>query len=252
MWGRPGFNETKYPSGNNFVDIVFMPSMDFALRQRALAWVGLKSDGTLVWWGHPDASSKLSELSSINDAVSISASLGHVVILRANGSVVCFGSNAFEQCNAPLLNNVVDVGCNRFASFALKSTGEIAYWGDSRGYVNTVTPANVNNIKKLGSSLDFSISAINDKGKIYTWGSNSTFYPFYNLENNPPLRGEVVDIFAGKLNSAYLLKDGTLYFSNWYSHPIFSEYPTPLSYGVSSLTANFKFKGMRDDKTLFL
>ena len=96
----------------------------------ALAVPGAQAQDVVAWdsaWGGGDSSLVPPGLTGISQ---LSAGYDHVVALRSNGTVVCWGNNGSGQCTPPQgLDSVTQVVAGPFASYAIKTDGTIVTWG---------------------------------------------------------------------------------------------------------------------------
>ena len=94
----------------------------------------------------------------------------HVAALRADGTVLAWGSNAAGQTNIPnTLSNVVSIACGGLFSLALKSDGTVVAWGTNDfGQLSIPAPMNV-----VAVSAGFSHGlALKADGTVAAWGDN--------------------------------------------------------------------------------
>ena len=111
-----------------------------------------RQEGVVLGWGFNDfgqSSVGLETDAATGDvlpwkAVQVSAGYTHSMLLRANGSVHCWGDNTFGQCSAPreatnplrnasgvAINPVVEIAAGNNFSLALLKDGTLLAWGDN-------------------------------------------------------------------------------------------------------------------------
>ncbi|MFJ3794511.1 hypothetical protein [Kitasatospora sp. NPDC090091] len=186
--------------------------------------VALRSDGTVVTWGS-DYVGKLGDGTSTNsttpvqvcapvscngpltDVVAVSAGYLHTAALRANGTVVTWGSNLNQQlgdgtandqavpvyvcapgdCSAPL-TDVVAVSAGYTHNLALRSDGSVVAWGNgfsgelgNGSNTSSNTPVQVcaagcssylGGITAVAAGVSHSL-ALRSDGTVLAWGDNA-------------------------------------------------------------------------------
>lgn len=75
--------------------------------------VALKTDGTVVCWGDNEAG-ECNVPNALSTAIQTSSSIEHMMILRADHSVVCRGANTFGECNVPAGLSAVHVAAGSY------------------------------------------------------------------------------------------------------------------------------------------
>src|SRR2546428_1636738 len=69
---------------------------------------------------------------TLNEAISVAAGAGHSLALLANGTVIAWGDNSFQQASVPLgVTGVVAIAAGDYHSLALRSDGTVVAWGDN-------------------------------------------------------------------------------------------------------------------------
>lgn len=95
---------------------------------------------------------------------------GHVVALRKNGEVICWGENEFGQANPPPLPEAVQVAAGYRHSLALTIDGGVVAWGDnSNGQCNV--PAELHDVIQVSAGCRHSLALLSD-GTVVAWGAN--------------------------------------------------------------------------------
>ena len=104
-------------------------------------------EGVVVGWGFNEMGQATVGLETVPGtaqirpwtAIQVAAGYAHSMLLRADGSVRCWGDNSFGQCWAPndvlhpaATNPVVQIAAGHFFSLALMKDGTLRGWGDNR------------------------------------------------------------------------------------------------------------------------
>jgi len=176
--------------------------------------VALASDGTVRTWGS-NANGQLgyetpsdcgsnrtsacgrapAPVAGITDAVAVEAGFDHVLVLRADGTVVAFGSNAKGQLGivepaktttptpVPGLTNVIALAAGSQHSAALTGDGRVFVWGSNQygqlgnGTSDTSshpTPTEVPGLAASSiASANFTVLARKPDGTVVAWGQNN-------------------------------------------------------------------------------
>ncbi|HTI69146.1 MAG TPA: hypothetical protein VMF06_04235 [Candidatus Limnocylindria bacterium] len=138
-----------------------------------------------------------------DDIASFAIGLSHGVAVRANGSVVVWGTNGNNQLNAPPITNAVQVSAGGFHSLALLANGTVVGWGDN-AYGQSTVPAGLTNVISVACGYVHSL-ALRADGTVVGWGRNTS-----GECNIPGGTGKVVSIAAGLAHSAAVLADGSI------------------------------------------
>ena len=95
--------------------------------------------------------------SKFSNAISVCASLLHIIVLKSNGTVVAEGTNWFGECNLSSWRNIIDLEESQETSIGLKSDGTIvsAGWDTQQynwfGWEDIVSIDGINGLKADGS-----------------------------------------------------------------------------------------------------
>jgi len=131
----------------------------------------------------------------------IAAGLDHSLALKADGTVVAWGSNANGQLNVPEdLSGVVAVATREHYSLALKAGGAVVAWGNG--------PATVPDEAKTGvvaiAAGNKHALALKSDGEVVAWGDDT----FAQATVPDEAKTDIVDIAAGALHSLALKANG--------------------------------------------
>ncbi len=145
-------------------------------RWNLYAFAALKSDGTVVTWGHPDyggdSSGVASELTGVQQVYS---NYGALAALKRDGSVVTWGNPGWGGDSSGVaseLTGVQQIYSNDYAFAALKSDGTVVTWGysgwggDSSGVASELT-----SVQQVYSN-EIAFAALKSDGTVVTWGSS--------------------------------------------------------------------------------
>lgn len=195
--------ESALPAG--FTDIA-------AFSARNSTVVGLTAAGTVVRsLITPDSGSYYGDYSfvpaGLNNVVAVAAGYNFSLALRADGTVVVWGSSSSAALGAlaapAALSGVVGISAGNSHALALKGNGTVVAWGSGAAGATSV-PAGLANVVAVSAGDNFSL-ALRADGTVVGWGRNSSG------ESSPPtgLSG-VVAIAAGNNVSLALRFDGTV------------------------------------------
>ena len=160
----------------------------------------VKADGTLVGWG----SNYWGEMNipfSLPPVRQVAVGQNHVVTLHDGGVLRAWGYNALGQTSIqPGLSGVVKVACGNNSTVALLADGTVRAWGFGMG---TLPPG-------LSGVIDIAANAVAgyallDDGSVVAWGSNSA-----GALDVPPGLDDVIAIAAGNASCFALRTDGTV------------------------------------------
>lgn len=177
--------------------------------------VALAKDGTLRTWGANDTEQlgyatpadcgstgksacgrTPTTVPGVTDAVAIAAGYNHVLALRADGTVLAFGSNASGQLGregvtmsmtptaVPGLSNIVGLGATSQGSIAVDATGKVFVWGNNQhgqlatGTVDTTAhpvPVEIPGLTGVASvaGANYTLYARKIDGTVVAWGQNN-------------------------------------------------------------------------------
>lgn len=163
----------------------------------------------IVTWGSATTLSQFNIPTNPGDIAAVAAGHAHLVALRSNGSVVCWGANQSGESTVPAgLSNVVAVAAGGNNSAALNADGTVVVWGDnSQGQRNV--PANARDIVSLavGSSH---VLALKADGTVIVWGGSAVNAVNAGFTIVPPGLADVAAIASGPAHNLALRANGTV------------------------------------------
>jgi len=126
---------------------------------------------------------------------------GHTLALRADGTVIAWGSSG-AQTNVPTAaTNMVAIAAGGLHSLALRANGTVMGWGSTPG---AFVPAGLSNVIAIAAGSQHSL-ALRADGKVFAWGYNGS-----GQTSVPTIPIEVVAIGAGANHSLAVCSDGTV------------------------------------------
>lgn len=133
-----------------------------------------------------------------DDYIAISSGF-YQLALRANGSIVCWGSNGlFGQCDVPKESDVIAVAGGGEHGIALRSNGTIVCWGRQCG---SEPQGDDFTAISTGDKLNL---ALRSNGTIVAWGNNQSGQEIV------PVGNDFIAISAGEYNGVALRSNGTI------------------------------------------
>ncbi len=198
-----------------------------ALSGGGLHSLALRSDGTVVAWGH-DESGQANVPVGLGDVVAVAAGGNYSLALRRDGTVAGWGNNDGGQTTIPAgLSNVVVIATGALHSLALRRDGTVAAWG-TNGNGQTTIPAGLSNVVAVAAGAFHSL-ALRSDGTVVGWGDNR-----FGEATAPAGLSNVVAIASGNFRNLALRSDGTVVgWGDDYDH--FDE--TPIPAGLSHVAA---------------
>ena len=142
----------------------------------------------------------------ISDApVSIAAGVAHSLALKADGSVVAWGSNNFGQTNVPAsLGPAIAIAANSSFSLSLKADGSVVAWGDGSYGQTNIPPAATHDVVAIAAG-GFHALALRTEGSVVGWGDDAT-----GEIDIPPGATNIIAIAAGGQHSLALSRNGSV------------------------------------------
>ncbi len=152
--------------------------------------VALQGDGAVVCWGY-NAFGQCDVPASLGTVAAIAAGGLHAGALKADGTVACWGRNLSGQCNVPgSLGPVAAIALGGEHSVALTSSGSVVCWGLNRDGQCDV-PASLGTVQAIAAGHQHT-AALRTDGSVVCWGYNSV-----GQCNVPPSLASATAITAG-------------------------------------------------------
>ncbi|MEY2966876.1 MAG: hypothetical protein RLY50_926, partial [Actinomycetota bacterium] len=168
--------------------------------------VALTSRGTVVEWGsHTAPRGQLIDMPDDLPTIRhIEGGLTHVLAITKDGGVIAWGSNEFGKATPPEgLSDVIDVAANGRCSVALKSNGDLVYWGLCEDIITEKT--SLPGATAVAMS-NYSVAAIVN-GALEVWGED------WDETLTPPTGSDFVALAGG--TAAFLAVTSTGMVSAW-------------------------------------
>ena len=165
--------------------------------------LALKADGTVVAWGY-DAYGQLDMPDGLSDIVQIAAGDHHGLALKADGTVAIWGSNGFSPGPVPnSLTDIVAISAGDNHSTLLKSNGQVLYAYGGAVADYDNPPIGPTTGIAIVSGEDHNL-ALTPSGGVVGWGDN-----WFGQTTVPTAAGSgVLAIFAGHSQS-FALRDAS-------------------------------------------
>jgi alpha-tubulin suppressor-like RCC1 family protein len=106
--------------------------------------------------------------------VAIAAGGGHCLALKADGSLVSWGYDAFRQVTLPVAaqSAVKAIAAGSDFSLALKTDGTVVAWGDNT-YGQTALPVGLQSVTSVTAGSQHAV-ALRSDGTVISWGYSSS------------------------------------------------------------------------------
>lgn len=168
----------------------------------SLTTVALKADSTVVGWGS-NLYGQTTIPVGLTEVVAIALGAQHALALKANGTVVEWGTYAPGQTAMPAgLTDVVAIAAAYGRSFALKADGTVVGWGSSDA---GAFPAGLANVVGIAAGGNFAL-AVKLDGTVAAWPSAMS----YGQTTVPADLTNVVAVAGGVQHSLAVKADGTV------------------------------------------
>ena len=132
----------------------------------------LKAGGTVVCWGR-NSSGQCNVPAGLSGVVQVAGGLSHTIALKADGTVVCWGDNSSGQSTVPAgLTGVVQVAGGDYHTIALKADGTVVCWGDN-SFSQCTVPVGLTGVVMVAGGFSHTI-ALKADGTAVCWGDNSS------------------------------------------------------------------------------
>jgi len=215
-------NGTVVGWGANYAHQIEVPANLHSVVQLAVGPSGsaaLKSDGTIVTWGTNMGNNNYPAPPSLNGVVQFAfggapaaeSPTGqvyfHTAALLANGSVTCWGYNAFHECEVTEgvftgLTGITQVATGGFHTVALNSAGKVTAWGlDDMGQTN-VPAAALSGVVEIAAGGRHTLAVKSDH-TVVAWGDNT-------LGQTAVTTTGIAHVAAGFNHSVLLTTSGTV------------------------------------------
>jgi hypothetical protein len=153
--------------------------------------LALRADGSLVSWG------SITEAPSGNDFVAIASGSGHNLAIKADGSLVAWGGTGYGKTDVPEGNDFVAIAARAEHNLALKADGSIVAWGLNNWGQCDVPEGN--DFIAISAGHSHSVAQKAD-GSLVSWGQLTEV----------PAGNDFVAISAGPMHNLALRADGSL------------------------------------------
>jgi hypothetical protein len=166
--------------------------------------LALKADGTIVAWGS-NSNGQLDVPADLGNVVAIAAGRSYSLALKRDGTVVVWGASMVPD----ELANGVAIAAGARHSLALKADGTVVAWGWDYAGQSSVPIAAQAGVVAIAAGGNHSL-ALKADGTIVAWGDNS-----YSQSTVPGGLINVVALAAGDHHSLALKADGTIVAWGW-------------------------------------
>lgn len=154
--------------------------IDVSVNTSGEVYVALDDTGAMTFWGQVGNATKPGEV-DVSNLTQVSLGGGHAVGIKADGTVVAWGSNGSGEATVPpelrdpATSNVVKVTAGAQHSYALRSDGSVVAWGDnSSGQTNLPTGLDEpGSVRDIEARSDGGLALLSN-GKLVSWGYKAT------------------------------------------------------------------------------
>ena len=165
--------------------------------------LALKADGTVVAWG-TNQYGQTNVPASATPATAIAAGSQLSLALKADGTVVAWGRNLYGQLTVPAsATPATAIAAGDFYGLALKANGSVVGWGDNV-YGQTNVPGSAAPAIAIAAGSDHSL-ALKANGTVVAWGRN-----IHGQLNVPASAMPATAIAAGRYYSLALKANGSV------------------------------------------
>src|SRR6266404_4866109 len=148
------------------------------------------NSGTVVGWGYPNDSLGLPAWPT--NVVQVGPAYSHCLALKADGTVLAWGSGLYGEATAPTgLSNVIVVAAGPYHNLALLANGTVIQWGSANV---APVPGALSNVVAVAAGYNLSL-ALKNTGEVVAWGEN---YNFWGQASVPSSLTDAVAIAAGQ------------------------------------------------------
>ncbi len=160
--------------------------------------VALKADGTVVAWGS-NTYGATTVPAGLQDVVAVSASRYQSLALKGDGTVVSWGNHFSSTLLVPFVLQQVVAISSRGGHLALTSDGTVVAWGTE------AAPAGLSGVRSIAAGGVHNL-ALKSDGTVVAWGPGSSDNP----QVVPSGLANIVAIGAGDHHSLAIRADGTV------------------------------------------
>ena len=133
--------------------------------------LGLRANGTVVAWGS-DHGGQCDVPAGLSHALAIAAGGYHSLAIQADGTVVAWGANDYGQTDVPAgLAQVIGISAGTWHSLALRRDGTVKAWGDNN-WAQSSVPVGLSNVLAIAAGGNHSL-ALRTDGTVVAWGENT-------------------------------------------------------------------------------
>jgi hypothetical protein len=153
--------------------------------------LALQADGTVVSWGR-NWFEETNVPATATNVFGIAAGGEHSLAVRSDGSVIGWGKDWDGQIDVPpSATNVVAVAAGAFHNLVLQGDGKVIAWGDN-SYGQCNVPATVTKATAIRAGYGHSLARLSD-GTMVAWGKD-----YFGVTNVPVGLNEVADLSCGE------------------------------------------------------
>ncbi len=203
------------------------------------------SKAGVTLWGTTTFDSPLKAIpDGIESALAIDAGDYHAMALKADGSVVVWGSNEWAQCNVPgTARNIVAIAAGGDQCLALKADGTLVRWGYN-GYNLHPIPAGIGDVVAISAAYSHCLALRSDR-TVFAWGGRISGGELPWIDVPETLRGATA-ISAGRRHSVALFSDlasqQTGILADWgFRHDLWGVESQPTPVNCVAIAAKFDF-----------
>ena len=202
------------------------------------AFAALKTDGSVVAWGHADRGGTAP--SGLDNVATIYSNSNAFAALKNDGTVVAWGNSDYGGATPTGLDNVATIYSTKYAFAALKNDGTVVAWGPSWG--GGTTPTGLDNVATIYST-GYAFAALKNDGTVFAWGLSS------HGGTTPTGLDNVATIYSTYGAFAALKNDGTVF--AWGQGEFGGTTPTGLDNVATIYSTKSAFAALKNDGTVF-
>ena len=207
------FGLSLYVSADSSSNITLFPGHTKGSWKSWDTFAALKTDSTVVTWGHRIVNSSLIS-KKLTDVKTIFSTEGAFAALKDDGTVVTWGASNYggdSSSVADKLTNVKTIFSTTSAFAALKTDGTVVTWGYSNwGGDSSLVAEKLTNVKTIFSTAK-AFAALKDDGTVVTWGVDGDYGSYGGDSSSVADKlTNVKTIFSTISGFAALKTDGTV------------------------------------------